>query len=311
VAGRILVTGASGTIGSRLVDRLVADGDAPVVAGRHPDSLRDRWPDLEARALDVLDPSSVGPALQDVTVAYYLVHSMEPGAGSFAERDAEGARTFAKAARQAGVERVIYLGGLGYEDQELSEHLRSRQETGRILAAAGPPVLEFRAAVVMAADSASFRMLIDLVRRLPAMVVPTWVDTPSQPIGVDDVIEYLARGRSVPLGQRHLIVEIGGTDVVTYRDMIRIAGERLGRSPVIVGVPVLTPRLSSYWTALTTDVSASVARPLIDGMTVALVLRDPETARRLFPEVQPMGFREALQRALADEADRGSSGEKD
>ena len=310
MADRTLVSGASGTIGSRLVDRLVADGETPLVAGRHPDSLRDRWPDLEARALDVLDPSSVGPALQDVAVAYYLVHSMEPGAGSFAERDAEGARTFARAALAAGVERVVYLGGLGYEDQPLSEHLRSRQETGRILAEHGPPVIEFRAAIVMAADSASFRMLIDLVRRLPAMVVPTWVDTPSQPIGVDDVIEYLTRGRTVPLTEQHLIVEIGGTDVVTYREMIRIAGERLGRSPFIVGVPVLTPRLSSYWTALTTDVPASVARPLIDGMTVPLVLRDPETAERLFPEIRPMGFREALQRALADEATPGAAGEK-
>jgi uncharacterized protein YbjT (DUF2867 family) len=202
------------------------------------------------------------------------------------------------------VDRLIYLGGLGYEDQSLSEHLRSRQETGRILAAEGPPVVELRAAMVIAEDSASFRMLMDLVRRLPAMVVPKWVDTPSQPIGVDDVIAYLAAARGVDLEEQHTVVEIGGADVITYRDMIRIAAERTGRSPVIVGVPLLTPRLSSYWTALTTDVSSSVARPLIDGMSVSLVLRDPERARRLFPGVTPMGFREALQRALADETKR-------
>ncbi|HSL10425.1 MAG TPA: NAD(P)H-binding protein [Actinomycetota bacterium] len=302
MAGAILVTGASGTIGSRLVGRLHDEGERPIVAGRTPDRLRERWPEAEARALDVLDASTIAPALEDVRVAYYLVHSMEPGAGSFSERDARGAEAFASAARAAGVERIVYLGGLGYDDQPLSEHLRSRQETGRILARHGPPVLEFRAAMVMAADSASFRMLIDLVRRLPAMIVPKWVDTPSQPIGVDDVVAYLAAGRTVPIDEPHLIVEIGGADVVTYRDMIRIAAERTGRSPVIVGVPLLTPSLSSYWTALTTDVSADVARPLIDGMTVPLVLRDPDTARRTFPDIAPMGFREALQRALADEA---------
>lgn len=300
--GSSLVTGASGTIGSRLVDRLRSEGARPITAGRRPDALRERWPDLDARRLDVLDPVTLPAALEGVDVAYYLVHSMEPGAGSFAERDAEGAEAFARAAVAAGVERVVYLGGLGYEDQDLSEHLRSRQETGRILAEHGPRVIELRAAMVMASDSASFRMLMDLVRRLPAMVVPRWVDTPSQPIGIDDVISYLAASRGVRLDRQHTIVEIGGADVVTYRDMIRIAAERTGRSPVIVGVPLLTPRLSSYWTALTTDVSTSVARPLIDGMTVSLVLRDPDAARRMFPDVTPMGFREALQRALADEA---------
>jgi uncharacterized protein YbjT (DUF2867 family) len=300
--GTVLVTGASGTIGGRLVDDLRDRGDHPVAAGRSPERLRERWPDVDARRLDVLDPATLAPGLDGVEVAYYLVHSMEPGAGSFAERDAEGAEAFARAARDAGVKRIVYLGGVGYDDQPLSEHLRSRQETGRILAEHGPPVLELRAAMVMAADSASFRMLIDLVRRLPAMIVPKWVDTPSQPIGVDDVIAYLAAARSVPLEEQHTIVEIGGADVVTYRDMIRLAAERTGRSPLIVGVPLLTPKLSSYWTALTTDVSTSVARPLIDGMTVPLVLRDPDTARRLFPDITPMGFREALQRALADEA---------
>lgn len=302
MAGAILVTGASGTIGSRVVDRLRGDGIRPVVGGRSPERLRDRWPDLEAREVDVLDASTLAPALEGVEVAYYLVHSMEPGEGSFAERDAEGARAFGRAAKDAGVERLAYLGGLGYEDQDLSEHLLSRQETGRILAEHGPPVIELRAAMVMAHDSASFRMLIDLVRRLPAMVVPRWVDTPSQPIGIDDVVSYLGAARSVPLEMPHTIVEVGGAEVVTYRDTIRIAAERTGRSPLIVGVPLLTPKLSSYWTALTTDVSAAVARPLIDGMSVSLVIRDRETAKRLFPEIEPMGFREALDRALdADE----------
>jgi uncharacterized protein YbjT (DUF2867 family) len=269
------------------------------VTGRRPEALRRRWPDLEARRLDVLDPDTLPDALGGATCAYYLVHSMEPGAGSFAERDARGARAFARAAHGAGVGRVVYLGGLGYEDQALSEHLRSRQETGRILAADGPPLLELRAAVVIGPESASFRMLVDLVRRLPAMVVPRWVDTPSQPIAIDDVISYLSAARGVAMPTRHTIVEIGGPDVVTYRDMIQLAAAETGRARLIVGVPLLTPRLSSYWTALTTDVPMAVTRPLIDGMSVPLVLRDPDTARRLFPGIEPLGFREALRRALA------------
>lgn len=298
MAGRVLVTGASGTVGSRVVDRLRDDGVRPIVGGRDPESLRERWPDLDAREVDVLDATTLAAALEGVEVAYYLVHSMEPGKGSFAERDAEGARTFGGAAKEAGVERLVYLGGLGYDDQDLSEHLWSRQETGRILAEHGPPVIELRAAMVIAHDSASFRMLMDLVKRLPAMIVPKWVGTPSQPIAVDDVVAYLAGARNVRMDSQHVIVEIGGADVVSYREMIRIAAERTGRSPLIVPVPMLSPRLSSYWTALTTSVSSSVARPLIDGMTASLVLRDEETAKRLFPEIEPMGFREALDRAL-------------
>jgi uncharacterized protein YbjT (DUF2867 family) len=297
----ILIAGASGTIGASLVERLVGDGVAPIVAGRRPETLRSRWPDLETRRLDVLDVPTIAPALDGVEVAYYLVHSMEPGEGSFAERDAEGARAFARSAREAGASRIVYLGGLGSEDQSLSEHLRSRHETGRILAVEGPPLLELRAAMVVGHGSASFRMLLDLVRRLPAMVVPRWVDTPSQPIALEDVVSYLAAGRSVPLEGTRTIVEIGGADVLTYRDMIGIAAGRTGRAPLIVGVPLLTPRLSSYWTGLTTSVSASVARPLIDGMTVPTVVRDPSVAQRLFPDVHPMGFREALDRALAEE----------
>ena len=178
----ILVTGASGSIGSRLVDRLVASGHAPRVAGRAPEGLTARWPDLSAVELDVLRPATVGPALEGVDVAYYLMHSMESGTDSgFRKRDAEGARTFARAATEAGVRRVIYLGGLGRDDQELSEHLESRQETGRILADDGPPLLELRAAMVIGAGSASYRMLTDLVNRLPAMVLPRWVSTRSQP----------------------------------------------------------------------------------------------------------------------------------
>jgi uncharacterized protein YbjT (DUF2867 family) len=297
----ILVTGATGAIGARLVRRLVAEGRTPRIASRHPSNLRDRWPDLDAVELDVLRPTTIGPALAGVSAAYYLVHSMEPGAGGgFRERDAEGAQHFAEAASAAGLERVIYLGGLGADEDTLSEHLESRHETGRILAEAGPPLLEFRAAMVVSADSASFTMLTDLVNRLPAMIVPRWVETPSQPIAVDDVLSYLVAGLDTDLEDQRTIVEIGGPDVTTYRRMIEVVAAERGRHPVILGVPLLTPRLSSYWCGLTTSVSSALARPLIEGMTTPMIVRDDE-ARRRFPDIEPMPFAEALRRAF-DEA---------
>ncbi|MDH4112743.1 MAG: NAD(P)H-binding protein, partial [Actinomycetota bacterium] len=229
----ILVTGATGAIGGRLVEQLVADGHAPRVASRSPHKLIARWPTLDAVELDVLRPATLRAALDGVQAAYYLVHSMEPGTdGDFRARDAEGANAFADAARAAGLERVIYLGGLGDEGGELSEHLESRHETGRILAEAGPPVLEFRAAMVVSADSASFTMLTDLVNRLPAMVVPRWVNTPTQPIAIDDVLAYLVAGLEVPLDGSRTIVEIGGPDVTTYRAMIETVAAERGRHPL-------------------------------------------------------------------------------
>jgi uncharacterized protein YbjT (DUF2867 family) len=303
--GAILVSGASGSIGSRLVQRLAASGRPPRVAGRDPARLRSRWPDLEAVELDVLRAETIPSAVEGVRAAYYLVHSMEPSAGGdFHERDAQGARSFARAAREAGVERVIYLGGLGDERDHLSEHLRSRQETGRILAQEGPPLLEFRAAMVLAADSASFRMLSDLVHRLPAMVLPRWVSTPAQPIAADDVLAYLEGGLDLPLEEHHAVVEVGGRDRVTYKEMIAIAAEREGRRrPPMIEVPLLSPRLSSYWCGLTTSVPASLARPLIEGLATPVVVTTDD-ATRLFPDVHPMGFREALDRALAEAKER-------
>jgi len=298
----ILVTGASGAIGSRLVDRLIEAGHAPRVAGRHPDGLRTRWPDLPAVELDVLRPATSGAALEGIDVAYYLVHSMESGSGSgFRERDAEGARTFAGAARKAGVRRVIYLSGLGRDDQALSEHLASRQETGRILAEDGPPLLELRAAMVIGPGSASYRMLTDLVNRLPVMVLPRWVSTPSQPISMTDVLAYLVAALEVDLTEDRTIVEIGGPDILTYRDMIEMVAEERGKHPVLITVPFLTPTLSSYWCAITTSVPMATAQPLIEGMTVPMIVR-PESASSLFPHIRPMSFRDALKDAIRSEA---------
>jgi uncharacterized protein YbjT (DUF2867 family) len=294
----IVVTGASGAIGSALVERLLAEGDRPLLTGRRPEDLRRRFPDLEARRLDALDASTVAPALEGATVVYYLIHSMEPGVGGFAERDVVAARAVARAAREAGVERIVYLGGLGRERAALSHHLASRQETGDTLAADGPALVELRAAMVVGAASASFRMLADLVERLPAMVVPRWVDTPTQPIAIDDAVEYLAAARSIPLEGHRTVVEVGGADVLTYREMMLVYARLRGRRRLIVGVPFLTPRLSSLWCGLTTSVSSAVARPLIDGMVVPTVVTD-DLHERLFPQIRPIGFDEALRRALA------------
>ena len=296
----ILVSGATGAVGGRLVERLMAAGEMPRIASRRPSELLDRWPGLDAVELDVLRPATLRPALEGVSAAYYLVHSMEPAAaGDFKERDAEGASLFSQAASDAGVKRVIYLGGLGEENDDLSEHLESRHETGRILAELGPPLLELRASMVVSADSASFTMLTDLVDRLPAMIVPRWVDTPSQPIAIDDLLSYLVQGLDTPLERGRAIVEIGGPEVITYRHMIETVAAERGRDPVILGVPLLSLRLSTYWVGLVTSVSPALARPLIEGMTVPMVVRDGE-ARRRFPDIEPMPFLEALRRALAE-----------
>lgn len=250
----------------------------------------------EVRRADVLEPQTLGPALEGSDVAYYLVHSMGRGSsGDFAEHDREGAENFAAAAAAAGVKRIVYLGGLG----EGSKHLDSRHATAQVLSEGEVPVAYFRAAAVIGAGSESFRTVFYLVRRLPVMVTPRWVKTRTQPIAIADAVAYLAAAADLSISADREI-QIGGPDVTTYGGMIDLLARALGRRrPLRITVPVLTPALSSLWIGLVTPVDAGVARPLIEGLSTETVVTDP-SGMDLFPAVGATPLREGLRRAVAD-----------
>lgn len=294
----VLVTGATGYVGGRLVPRLLALNAAVRVMARDPARLAGRsWlASVGVVAGDVLHPETLASALAGVDVAYYLVHSMRSGP-DFEQRDTDAASAFGVAAARAGVRRIIYLGGLGDATTELSHHLRSRQDCGRALAAAGVPVTEFRAGVVVGSGSVSFEMIRYLTERLPAMICPRWVSTRAQPIAIRDVLSYLVAALAAPesAGQ---VIELGGADVLTYGEMMRGYAAVRGLRRWLVSVPFLTPRLSSYWVHLITPIPADIARPLIDGLRNEVVVRDGGVARRLFPSIVPLGYREAVRLAL-------------
>jgi len=293
----ILVTGATGYIGGRLVPRLLKDGHRVRCLVRDPSRLEGRsWhDDVEIVAGDVLAPDSLSPVMRDVTVAYYLIHSMGAGA-HFEQRDISAARNFGNAARAAGVDRIIYLGGLAESSPDLSEHLRSRQQTGDALREAGVPVTEFRAGVIVGSNSVSFEMIRYLTERVPLMICPRWVYTRTQPIGIRDVLDYLTAALSVP-GSAGRIIEIGGADVVTYGEMMMIYAEARGLKRWLLPVPVLTPRLSSLWVNLVTPIPSAIARPLVEGLRNENVVTD-QLAQELFPQISPAGYRTSVERAL-------------
>jgi uncharacterized protein YbjT (DUF2867 family) len=295
----VLVTGATGYIGGRLVPRLLDTNYQVVCLARDPGQLQGRWPGVEVLAGDLLDARSLETPLRGLDAAYYLVHSMSAGEAAFPERDRRAAANFAAAARTAGVRHIIYLGGLG--TPPLSAHLASRQEIGRVLRASGIPVTELRAGIVVGSGSVSFELIRHLVERLPVMVCPRWVNTACQPIAVDDVLRYLVDCLTVPEA-RGRTLEIGGRDVLTYRAMMRRYAEARGLRRWLLNVPLLTPRLSSYWCDLVTPIPASISRPLIEGLRTEVVVRD-HRARAIF-RFEPLGYREALARAL----DRSSDG---
>lgn len=294
------MTGANGFVGGRLAAAL-ADGGADVRAMVRD---RERAGRLEEKGYelhegDALKPETLAGAGRGVDVAYYLIHSMGRGSadGGFAARERKAARAFADMAREEGVERVVYLGGLG--DQPGSEHLRSRHETAEVLERHGPPLTYFRAAMVVGARSESFRTLRHLVERLPAMIAPAWLKTPTQPIGIDDVVAYLVAAADQPESKGRE-VQIGGPDVLSYGEMLDSMARALGKRPrPKLPVPFLTPALSSLWIGLVTPVDAGVARPLVEGLSTETRVTDPSGAEPF--GISPVPFDEMLRRALAED----------
>jgi uncharacterized protein YbjT (DUF2867 family) len=294
----ILLTGASGYIGGRLLPSLENQGYRVRCVARRPEILkRKAGPSTEVVAGDVLDRPSLDAALRGVDVAYYLVHSMS-STGSFEETDRQAARNFSEAAKAAGVKGIIYVGGLGSDEEELSTHLRSRHEVGEILRQSGLPVLEFRASAVIGSGSASFELVRALVERLPIMVTPKWVKGKAQPIAIDDLLDYLMEALRIPIS-KYRMYEIGGTDQVSYADMMRAYGRQRGLEPLIIPVPVLTPWLSALWLGLVTPLYARIGRAIIESIVHVTVVRD-NAALTTF-SVRPMGIDEAIHRALAHE----------
>jgi uncharacterized protein YbjT (DUF2867 family) len=289
----VLVTGATGFVGSHLARVLVEEGHDVRAMTRRPAEYDGAGDPVEG---DVSVPETLGKALGDVDVAYYLVHSLD--ADDFERRDAEAATAFGHAAARAGVRQIVYLGGLGEDGTTLSPHLRSRRQVESLLGDAGVPVTVLRAAIVVGHGGISWEITRQLVRTLPAMLAPHWVGTRTQPIALQDVIRYLVGvlDHDEALGR---VFEIGGADVLTYRDMLRRASRiQNGRDVPIVVAPVLTPQLSSRWLALITDVDARTGRTLIESMDNEVVVRD-DSVREVVP-FEPMGYDDMVKAALAD-----------
>jgi uncharacterized protein YbjT (DUF2867 family) len=298
MSGLILLTGATGYVGGRLLPELEATGARVRCVARRPEHLAGRMgPNTHAVAGDVSDPATLAPAFEGVECAYYLVHSMGEREG-FEAHEKRAAENFASAAQAAGVRRIVYLGGLGVDDTRLSAHLRSRHEVGAVLRAGAVPVLELRASIVIGSGSLSFEMVRALVERLPVMVTPRWVDTAAQPIAIDDLIAYLMAALRLELNTSR-VLEIGGADVVSYGEIMREYARQRGLRRWMFRVPVLTPRLSSLWLGLITPLYARVGRKLVESMRHATVVTNDDALRAF--ELRPMGSREAIARALSSE----------
>lgn len=299
----MLVTGASGYIGSQLAGYLGRRGHKVRASARSVTRIPSHAASVAAglARADALDPPAVERSLSGVDTAFYLVHTLG-GGRDYAERDRRAATIFAQAAASQGVRRIVFLGGLGQEVGELSEHLSSRQEVGRILASTGVPVIEFRASIVIGSGSTSFEMVRNLVEKLPVMTTPKWVRMGAQPIAISDALAYLeaAITLDLPVGVAHRVYEIGGTEVVTYGDLLRLYARRRGLKRLVVPVPVLSPRLSGWWLYLFTPREATVGRQLAESLRHPTVVTD-DSAAKDFPQVVPVGAARAMDLAFEDE----------
>lgn len=293
----VLITGATGFVGSRLVKELLARGKQIRLLVRNRSAVSVQGPAVAEG--DLLQPLTLQSAFKGIDTAYYLVHSMSGGRAGFERRDKEAAENFRYAAEKAGIQRVIYLGGLGERGEGLSEHLSSRLEVARILQSGTFSTTFLRAAVILGAGSASFEMIRSLVQRLPVMITPRWVSTRCQPVAIDDVIAYLAGclDKEETAGNTY---DIGGPDILTYREMMERFADLLGRKLLILPVPFLTPTLSSYWVALMTPVKPAVSMPLIEGLSNEVICLD-NRIRDIIP-IKLMTYDDAVRLALKEDA---------
>ncbi len=295
---KILLVGATGYIGRRLVGLMEREGQSVRCLARRPEFLlASVSATTEVVGGDLLDPDSLTQACRDVDVAYYLAHALG-SSGDFEAEETRGAENFAAAARACGVRRIIYLGGLGQDTPDLSPHLRSRQRVGRLLLDSGAAVLEFRASIVVGSGSVSFEVVRALVERLPVMITPRWVSVPAQPIAIDDLLAYLVAALDRSWDESR-IVEIGGADVVSYGRLMQEYARQRGLRRWMIRVPALTPRLSSLWLGLVTPVYARIGRRLVDSLRHASVVEDAEAAATF--NVRPRGVSEAIAAALRNE----------
>ena len=290
---RILVTGATGYIGGRLVPCLLQEGYRVRVLVRSRVRVLSRpWSaQVEILTGDIFEPQTLAEVLAGVDSAYYLIHSMSQGS-NFHNLDLEAARAFGQAAQRAGVDRIMYLGGLGDPEGNLSQHLRSRQETGQALREGGVPVTEFRAAVIVGSGSISFEMIRYLVERLPVMICPRWIYSRIQPIAVQDVLAYLVGALDTP-ASRDRTIEIGGENVTTYKGLMLGYAEKRGLRRLLLSVPVLTPRLSSYWVHWLTPIPSDITVALVEGLRNDVIVTD-DRARTLFPHIEPQDYASAI-----------------
>ncbi len=290
----ILVTGATGYVGGRLVPRLQEQGYKVRCLARDASRLKDRWEDVDIVQGDVLNKDSLQNVFREIDTAYYLIHSMG-GEGEFSETDIRAAENFASAAEEQGVKRIIYLGGLGASGEQLSKHLASRLQTGESLRKFNVPVTEFRAGVIVGSGSLSFEMIRYLTERLKFMITPKWVSTKTQPIAIRDVIRYLVDALTT-VESKGEIIDIGGEDILTYRDLMRIYADVRGLKRYFIKVPVLTPKLSSHWIGFVTPLPSRIAKPLVDGLKNELICKSNK-ARELFG-FKTLSYREAVELAL-------------